>query len=83
MREALAALRDSQQPDAAALFLLACHEIRRDMEGSEEDRDNAARLVVPCLEDESSDDLTAVSEYYGQYQRKLVHLCMDKLPSFD
>ncbi|CAA6672652.1 unnamed protein product [Spirodela intermedia] len=75
MREALAALRDSQQPDAAALFLLACHEIHQEI------NEDKKKIILPCMEDEQ--DVIAVSEYYGQYQRKLVHLCMDMVPSFD
>lgn len=90
LHDALAALRDAQQPDTAAMFLLACHEIygeitsvsegaREPLETSEDDKQKF-KLPNRNLEDE---DLITVSEYYGQYQRKLVHLCMDAVPLFD
>ncbi|KAK4369931.1 hypothetical protein RND71_009406 [Anisodus tanguticus] len=37
---------------------------------------------LPGLNPES-EDVDAVGEYYGQYQRKLVHLCMDSQPFSD
>lgn len=91
LHDALAALREAQQPDTAAMFLLACHEIygqilasslegpHEPSETSNEERENF-HLPGRKLEGE---DLTAVSEYFGQYQRKLVHLCMDAVPLFD
>lgn len=88
--EALAALRDAQLPDTAAMFLIACHEINKEITSQ---RDNSGeptessvvenkKFVLPVrnLEDE---DLNTVSDFYGQYQRKLVHLCMDAVPFFD
>lgn len=32
---------------------------------------------------ETREDVVAVTEYFGHYQRKLVHLCMDAAPFFD
>ncbi|XP_008809225.1 WD repeat-containing protein 11 isoform X2 [Phoenix dactylifera] len=88
--EALSALRNAQQPDTAAMFLLACHEINAQIasksrpldEQLESSLEMKQKFHLPSrnLEDE---DLIAVSEYYGQYQRKLVHLCMDAVPLFD
>ncbi|KAG1346198.1 hypothetical protein COCNU_06G000270 [Cocos nucifera] len=88
--EALSALRNVQQPDTAAMFLLACHEINAQIASKSRPLDEQLesslqmkqKFHMPSrnLEDE---DLIAVSEYYGQYQRNLVHLCMDAAPLFD
>lgn len=89
LQEALAALRSAQQPDTAAMFLLACHEINAEICKSEESDEQASppdRLKQSVIFPSSSltrEDVIAVSEYYGQYQRKLVHLCMDLQPIFD
>ncbi|KAL1195386.1 hypothetical protein V5N11_019949 [Cardamine amara subsp. amara] len=64
LQEALAALREVQQPDTVAMFVLA---LPPDLPGLE-----------PGKEEE-----TAVCEYFQQYQRKLVHLCMDSQPYTD
>ncbi|KGN65649.2 hypothetical protein Csa_019596 [Cucumis sativus] len=90
LQEALAALRESQQPDTAAMFILACREIHAEfisnLENSDDESDSNALknklLKLPGLDPEN-DDVVAVGEYYGQYQRKLVHLCMDSLPYSD
>ncbi|XP_043699328.1 WD repeat-containing protein 11-like isoform X2 [Telopea speciosissima] len=90
MQEALAALRDAQQPDTAAMFLLACHEISVEIASQLENSDEPSKpstedrksFILPHLNPEH-EDVLAVSEYYGQYQRKLVHLCMDSSPTFD
>ncbi|XP_042424399.1 WD repeat-containing protein 11-like isoform X2 [Zingiber officinale] len=87
--EAFAALRDARQPDTAAMFLLACHEIysqaspnsQTDVETSiTVDEKQSFQLPLRNLVDE---DIKAISEFYGEYQRKLVHLCMDATPTFD
>ena len=82
LQEALAALREAQQPDTAAMFILACHEIHADIISSL-DMDEESRLsmedkllVLPGLNPEN-EDVIAVGEYFGLCQRKLVHLCMD------
>ncbi|XP_043724935.1 WD repeat-containing protein 11-like isoform X2 [Telopea speciosissima] len=88
--EALAALRDAQQPDTAAMFVLACHQINAEItsqsqssnELSKPSAENKQSFILPHLNPEH-EDVIAVSEYYGQYQRKLVHLCMDSPPTFD
>ncbi|TQE02287.1 hypothetical protein C1H46_012056 [Malus baccata] len=86
LQEALAALREAQQPDTAAMFILACREVHAnfisdfgncDDESSSLIKDKL--LNLPGLGPES-EDVMAVGEYYGQYQRKLVHLCMDSQP---
>ncbi|KAG6589836.1 WD repeat-containing protein 11, partial [Cucurbita argyrosperma subsp. sororia] len=90
LQEALAALRDSQQPDTAAMFIVACREIHTEFISNFENSDGESdshglkkELVkLPGL-DPANDDVIAVGEYYGQYQRKLVHLCMDSLPYSD
>ncbi|KAL3839811.1 hypothetical protein ACJIZ3_024402 [Penstemon smallii] len=88
IQEALAALREAQLPDTAAMFILVCREIRLEflsnMEDSSEEttpiRDQL--LNIPGLDSEN-EDVVAVGEYFGQYQRKLVHLCMDSQPYID
>lgn len=90
LQEALATLRESQQPDTAAMFILACREIHAEfisnLENSDDESDSNTLknklLKLPGLDPEN-DDVIAVGEYYGQYQRKLVHLCMDSLPYSD
>ncbi|CAK7345444.1 unnamed protein product [Dovyalis caffra] len=89
LQDALATLREAQQPDTAAMFILACHEGHAqyisnlgnsDDESGSSTKDALANL--PGLNPEN-EDVTAVGEYYGQYQRKLVHLCMDSQPFSD
>lgn len=90
LQEALATLRESQQPDTAAMFVLACREIHAEfisnLENSDDESDSHSLkdklLKLPGLDPEN-EDVIAVCEYYGQYQRKLVHLCMDSLPYSD
>lgn len=87
MQGALAALREAQQPDTAAMFILACREIHAtivsDIGNSDDDESKSSikdKLPnLPGLGPEN-EDVIAVGEYYGQYQRKLVHLCMDSQP---
>ncbi|KAL1823733.1 hypothetical protein ACET3Z_010511 [Daucus carota] len=86
--EALVALREAQQPEAAAMFIVACHEIQKAFTSDSESNDEsgpAAKEPVPPLPGLNSDneDVIAVGEYYGEYQRKLVHLCMDSPPLAD
>ncbi|XP_059315210.1 uncharacterized protein LOC132065710 [Lycium ferocissimum] len=82
--EALASLRGAQQPDTAAMFILACREIHSEYLSSLDDelRSSDKLVNLPGLNPES-EDVDAVGEYYGQYQRKLVHLCMDSQPFSD
>ncbi|XP_057507898.1 uncharacterized protein LOC130790857 isoform X2 [Actinidia eriantha] len=86
LQEALAALREAQQPDTAAMFVLACCEIHADitastLETNEESR-SSVKDKLPWLNPEN-EDVIAVGEYFEQYQRKLVHLCMDSQPFSD
>ncbi|KAJ0985684.1 hypothetical protein J5N97_004040 [Dioscorea zingiberensis] len=85
LHEALATLRNAQQPDTAAMFLLACHEINSQVSCKSQDSDESTgekqKFFLPG-KSMGDEDLIAVSEYYGQYQRKLVHLCMDAQPLF-
>lgn len=91
LHSALSALREAQLPDTAAMFLLACHEIYGQItacslegpdEPSETSEEERQKFQLPSMKLEG-EDLTAVSEFFGQYQRKLVHLCMDVPPHFD
>lgn len=85
--EALAAIRQAQRPDTAAMFILACREIHAAFmsnmgDSNDESSVKKEQFNLPVLDPENV-DVIAVGEYYGQYQRKLVHLCMDSQPSFD
>ncbi|KAG4136949.1 hypothetical protein ERO13_D07G040800v2 [Gossypium hirsutum] len=85
IQEALAALREAQQPDTAAMFILACREIHMQFItnlGGSEDETNDSVVDLPGLSP-GNDDVIAVGEYFGEYQRKLVHLCMDAQPFSD
>lgn len=88
LQEALAALREAQQPDTAAMFILACREIHAEFSVGLDSDDESGQsvkdklLVLPGLNTDN-EDVIAVGEYFGQYQRKLVHLCMDSQPIFD
>ncbi|KAL0013723.1 hypothetical protein SO802_000792 [Lithocarpus litseifolius] len=89
LQEALAALREAQQPDTAAMFILACREIYAEIIADLGDLDDESSSLVkdklrnfPVLDPEN-EDVIAVGECYGQYQRKLVHLCMDSQPFSD
>ncbi|CAM0947089.1 unnamed protein product [Alopecurus aequalis] len=86
--EALETLRKNQRPDTAALFLLACHEICSQITAGSEPADETSgsapegsqKLRFPS-KSVDEEDLIAVSEVFGQYQQKLVHLCMDMEPT--
>ncbi|KAG2648389.1 hypothetical protein PVAP13_1NG032305 [Panicum virgatum] len=90
--EALDTLRKNQRPDTAAMFLLACHEVysqiavesehTEDTSGSELTPEQTDKLRFPS-KNVAEEDLIAVSEVFGQYQQKLVHLCMDTEPNAD
>lgn len=88
LQEALAALREAQQPDSAAMFILACREIHEEiitnLSNSDDDPGSSVNNLtnLPGLDPEN-EDVIAVGECFGQYQRKLVHLCMDSQPFSD
>ncbi|RDY09617.1 WD repeat-containing protein 11, partial [Mucuna pruriens] len=86
LHEALAALREAQLPDTAAMFILACREIHAENLGTLDD-ESSSSVKVELLNlralDPKNEDVIAVDEYFGQYQRKLVHLCMDSQPFSD
>lgn len=89
LQDALAALREAQQPDTAAMFILACHEghaqFISNLGNSDDESGSSIKdtlVGLPGLNPEN-EDVIAVGEYYGQYQRKLVHLCMDSQPFSD
>lgn len=89
LQEALAALREAQLPDTAAMFILACHEIHAEIvsdlgiTGDESSSSVNDRILNLHALHPENEDVVAVDEYFGQYQRKLVHLCMDSHPSSD
>jgi hypothetical protein len=90
LQEALAALREAQQPDTAAMFILACREIHAeriaDLGNSDDESSSLVKDKLPNLLpglDPENEDVIAVGECYGEYQRKLVHLCMDSQPFSD
>lgn len=86
LQDALAALREAQQPDTAAMFIIACREIHTEfIENLNKDSQSSIKeklLVLPRLNPEN-EDVIAVGELYGQFQQKLVHLCMDSQPFSD
>ncbi|CAI0629292.1 unnamed protein product [Linum tenue] len=85
--EALAALREAHQPDTAAMFILACREIHSEILSNSEDELDGPSVKDPPPNlpglDPENEDVLVVGEYFGQYQRKLVHLCMDSQPYYD
>ncbi|XP_065850984.1 uncharacterized protein [Euphorbia lathyris] len=83
LQDALAALREAQQPDTAAMFILACREIHEQIVSDlgKSVKDDSG-ISLPGLSPEN-EDVIAVGECFGQYQRKLVHLCMDSQPFSD
>jgi WD repeat-containing protein 11 len=74
------------------MFLLACHEIylqfttesesTDDTLGSEPVPGQIQKLHFPS-KNVDDEELIAVSEVFGQYQKKLIHLCMDTEPASD
>ncbi|CAM8960182.1 unnamed protein product [Rhodiola kirilowii] len=83
IQEALAALRQAQQPDTAAMFILACREIHADIITSiDESEIKDLQLALPGLNPDN-EEVIAVAEYFVEYQKKLVHLCMDSQPFAD
>ncbi|XP_004508475.1 uncharacterized protein [Cicer arietinum] len=89
LQEALAALREAQLPDTAAMFILACREIHTEIVSNLDPTDDESsssvsdKILNLRALDPENEDVIAVDEYFGQYQRKLVHLCMDSQPSYD
>ncbi|CAA2982533.1 Hypothetical predicted protein [Olea europaea subsp. europaea] len=71
LQEALAALREAQLPDTAAMFIFACHEILDeflsipDFDGESDSSSKNKKLNLPGLNPEN-EDVIAVGEYYGQ-----------------
>lgn len=88
LQDALAALREAQQPDTAAMFIIACREIHSEyIENLDPNKESDSLikeklLVLPGLNPEN-EDVKAVGELYGQFQQKLVHLCMDSQTFLD
>ncbi|XP_022749666.1 WD repeat-containing protein 11-like isoform X2 [Durio zibethinus] len=89
IQEALTALREAKQPDTASMFILACREIHAEivtnLVGSDDESGSSIKdtlISLPGLNPEN-EDVIAVAEYFGQYQRRLVHLCMDSQPFSD
>ncbi|KAK9073807.1 hypothetical protein SSX86_006401 [Deinandra increscens subsp. villosa] len=85
LQDALSALREAQQPDTAAMFIIALREFHAEFiqnlnpENYSDSLIKERLLVLPGLNPEN-EDVIAVGELYGQFQQKLVHLCMDSQP---
>ncbi|KAG5404864.1 hypothetical protein IGI04_010983 [Brassica rapa subsp. trilocularis] len=62
--QALAAFRKAEQPETAAIFILACQET----------------LANSWSIDDDNEDVIAITKCYELYQEKLVHICMDSPP---
>ncbi|KAL8206256.1 hypothetical protein R6Q57_009807 [Mikania cordata] len=85
LQDALATLHEAQQPDTAAMFIIACREVHAEFlenldpneESSSEIKDKL--LVLRGLSPQN-EVVIAVGELYTKYQQKLVHLCMDSPP---
>ena len=78
--EALATLRNAKQPDTAAMFLLACHEAKVTAKASlgdtlESETGSEDYFDLPGDLTHHQDEVHAVCEYYGEYQRHLAHAC--------
>ncbi|KAG8367427.1 hypothetical protein BUALT_Bualt16G0070700 [Buddleja alternifolia] len=87
LQEALEALREAQLVDTAAMFVSVCREIQAEflskLDSDEESNTMKDKVLnLPGL-NPVNEDVIAVDEYYGQYQRKLVHLCIDSQPYTD
>ncbi|KAL8239747.1 hypothetical protein R6Q59_016314 [Mikania micrantha] len=88
LQDALSALREAQQPDTAAMFIIAFREIHAEFiqnlnpDNNSDSQIKESLLVLTGLNPEN-DDVIAVGELYGQFQQKLVHLCMDSQPFSD
>ncbi|KAE9602295.1 putative transcription factor WD40-like family [Lupinus albus] len=89
LQEALTALRKAQLPDTVAMFVLACREIHEEIVSNLgiNDDESSSSVMDNLLNlrdlDPVNEDVIAVGEYFGEYQRKLVHLCMDSEPFSD
>ncbi|MCO5563310.1 hypothetical protein L7F22_016950 [Adiantum nelumboides] len=93
LADALAALRDAKQPDSAAMFLLACHELKslalpQSLETSEleaswtnqVEENEAIGLNLPGDLNHKEEEMRAVCDFYGQYQIALAHSCTGVAP---
>ncbi|CAK9202784.1 unnamed protein product [Sphagnum troendelagicum] len=83
-------IRKANQPDTAAMFLLACHEAkvsaRASMNAAAAFKDcppmivhskaSANTLDLPSKLPQHLEEIQALCEYYGQYQRLLAHMCI-------
>lgn len=86
LQEALAALRLAHQPDTAALYVAACREIHAGIMANSGDGEEGSGSSTQNKLDHlpglhpGSEEISTVDELFAQYQRKLVHLCMDSTP---
>ncbi|XP_071693152.1 uncharacterized protein [Rutidosis leptorrhynchoides] len=89
LQDALVALREAQQPDTAAMFVIACQEVHAEYLNNLEDPNDESsaaikeKLLVLRGLNPQSDQVIAVGDLYTQYQQKLVHLCMESPPYSD
>ncbi|CAI9100824.1 OLC1v1038003C1 [Oldenlandia corymbosa var. corymbosa] len=89
LQDALAALREAQQPDTAAMFILACREIHADFISTMDSDEESSSLVkdklpyLPGLNPEN-EDVVAVGEYYGKlHWTNKIHLAGDEIVCLD
>nr|XP_043621964.1 WD repeat-containing protein 11-like [Erigeron canadensis] len=88
LQDAVAALREAQQPDTAAMFVIACREVHAEFIDTLDPNEESSVAIKEKLQvlrglNPQSEEVIAVSELYTKYQQKLVHLCMDSPPFSD
>ena len=85
LQDALAVLREAEQPDTAAMLMIACREVHEEFVESLDPNDDSSAMVKDKLTplNPQSQQVVAVGELYTKYQQKLVHLCMDSQPFSD
>ncbi|KAI3801828.1 hypothetical protein L1987_29945 [Smallanthus sonchifolius] len=85
LQDALAALHEAQQPDTAAMFIIACGEVHAEFIENLDPNDESSsavkdKLLVLRGLNPQNEVVIAVGELYTKYQQNLVHLCMDSPP---
>ncbi|KAL4574582.1 hypothetical protein LXL04_021416 [Taraxacum kok-saghyz] len=85
LQDALAVLREAEQPDTATMLMIACREVHEEFVETLDPNDDSSAMVKDKLTplNPQSQQVVAVGELYTKYQQKLVHLCMDSQPFSD
>ncbi|PWA69593.1 hypothetical protein CTI12_AA217770 [Artemisia annua] len=86
LQDALSVLREAQQSDTAAMFIIACREVHAEFIDNLDPNDESSATVKEKLQNlrglnPQSEDVIAVGELYSKYQQQLVHLCMESPPN--